>query len=162
MTDKNQPVLNKRILEAFNLTGPLELLPGGSTQTFKTGNVVLKHIRETSLENNHSLDLIQWIANFSAKLQEDGFRLPKPIPTKSGKWITEDGWTAWTLVEGKHATRIYRLLTILATSRICARNVCELDRSKTRRFFCINIFQAHQIIRSDVDKSRHPNAAHRI
>lgn len=96
---------DKSTLEEFNLTGALELLPGGSTKTFRVGNVVLKHIRETSLENNHSLDLIQWIADFSMTIQQVGFRLPRPVHTKSGTWITADGWTAWTVVAGRHATK---------------------------------------------------------
>ena len=94
-----------QVLREFNLTEHPLLLPGGSTQTFRVGNAVLKRIRETSLENNHSLILIQWIADFSLRLHEDGFRVPKPLPTVDNTWITPDGWTAWTFLEGRHASR---------------------------------------------------------
>ena len=68
------------------------------------GNVVLKCVKETSLENNHSLELIEWIAEFSQSLKQDGFRFPRALQTREGKWITPDGWTAWTVVEGRHST----------------------------------------------------------
>ncbi len=91
------------ILREFNLIGESALLPGGSTQVFRCGSAVLKHIHETSLENNHSLALIQWIAGFSQSLRQEGFRVPLAIPTTSGGWITDGGWTAWAYLEGRHA-----------------------------------------------------------
>ena len=79
-----------QVLREFNLTEQPLLLPGGSTQAFRVGNAVLKRIRETSLENNHSLILIQWIADFSLRLHEDGFYVPKLLPTVDNTWITPD------------------------------------------------------------------------
>lgn len=79
-------------------------LPGGTTQTFRVGNAVLKRIRETSLENDHSLDLFRWIADFSAHIAESGFRIPRPRATIDHAWMTDDGWTASTFLEGRHAT----------------------------------------------------------
>jgi uncharacterized protein (TIGR02569 family) len=93
------------VLDAFNIQASPEQLSGGSQPTFKAGNVVLKRVKETSLENNHSPELIQWIAAFSQALKQDGFRFPKALQTKAGKWITKDGWTAWTVVEGRHSTK---------------------------------------------------------
>jgi hypothetical protein len=52
------------VLRAFDLDAELAARPGDSTQTFRAGNAVLKRIKETSLENNHSPELIQWIADF--------------------------------------------------------------------------------------------------
>jgi hypothetical protein len=49
------------VLRQFNLTANPEVLPGGSRATFRVGNVVLKQVKETSLENNHSPQLSQWI-----------------------------------------------------------------------------------------------------
>lgn len=93
------------VLDAFNIQASPEQLSGGSQPTFKVGNVVLKRVKETSLENNHSPELVQWIAEFSQTLEQDGFRFPKAFQTKEGKWITKDGWTAWTVVEGRHSTK---------------------------------------------------------
>jgi hypothetical protein len=93
------------VLQQFRLSANPSALPGGSQTVYRVGEAVLKHIEETSLENDHSPQLIQWIAEFSSSLQEDGFRIPKPIPTGTGEWITPDGWTAWTFVGGQHATQ---------------------------------------------------------
>jgi hypothetical protein len=90
-------------LRQFNLNADPTVLPGGTTMTFRVGEAVLKHIKETSLENNHSPELIQWIAEFSTHLPEVGFRIPKPISTINQTWITADGWTAWSFLEGRHA-----------------------------------------------------------
>ncbi len=93
------------VLDAFNIQASPEQLSGGSQPTFKVGNVVLKRVKETSLENNHSPELVRWIAEFSQTLKQDGFRFPKALQTKERKWITKDGWTAWTVVEGRHSTK---------------------------------------------------------
>jgi Ser/Thr protein kinase RdoA (MazF antagonist) len=92
-------------LDVFNLQASPEPLSGGSQLTFKVGNVVLKRVQETSLENNHSPELIQWIAEFSQALKQEGFRFPKAPQTKERTWITPEGWTAWTVVEGRHSTK---------------------------------------------------------
>jgi hypothetical protein len=91
-------------LRQFGLQAQVEQLPGGSRPAYRVGHAVLKQIRETSLENNHSLELFQWIAEFTARLDRRGFRLPQPIATVDGRWMTDTGWTAWTFVEGRHAT----------------------------------------------------------
>ncbi len=95
----------KSALQEFQLIGELSVLPGGSKKTFRAGDVVLKHVAETSLENNHSQELIQWIGDFSERVVQEGFRIPRALKTAEGKWITEDGWTAWTFLEGRHAAR---------------------------------------------------------
>jgi hypothetical protein len=90
-------------LRLFGLPAELDQLPGGSQPTFRAGSVVLKRIKETSLENNHSLQLSQWIADFTTQLATPGCRLPQPIPTIDGRWITDTGWTAWSFLDGLHA-----------------------------------------------------------
>jgi hypothetical protein len=95
----------QEIADTFNIQASPEQLSGGSQPTFKVGNVVLKRVKETSLENNHSPELIEWIAEFSQALKQEGFRFPKALQTEEGKWITPDGWTAWTVVEGGHSTK---------------------------------------------------------
>jgi hypothetical protein len=92
------------IVRQFGLHAEPDQLPGGSQPTFRVGHAVLKRVKETSLENNHSPQLIQWIADFAPRLGSRGFRLPQPIPTVEGRWMTDSGWTAWTFLEGRHAT----------------------------------------------------------
>ncbi len=92
------------ILRQFGLHAEPDQLPGGSQPTFRVGHAVLKRVKETSLENNHSPQLIQWIADFTPRLDSRGFRLPQPIATVDGRWMTDTGWTAWTFLEGRHAT----------------------------------------------------------
>jgi hypothetical protein len=93
-----------KVIQEFGLEGSSSLLPGGSTQTFRVGSAVLKRIRETSLENNGSPVLAAWMANFSSCLPQEGFRIPGPIQTVHSTWITPDGWTAMTYLEGRQAT----------------------------------------------------------
>lgn len=92
------------VLRQFRLDGPTKRLSGGSEPTYRVGDVVLKRVGETSLENNHSPTLVQWIAAFTPHLGGEGYRLPQPIATVGGRWITDDGWTAWTFLEGRHST----------------------------------------------------------
>jgi hypothetical protein len=95
----------RETIKRFGVEGELIKLPGGTRDAFRSGDVVFKLIKERSLENNHSPQLAGWIAEFSSTLPQEGFRIPKGVKTKDGKWITEDGWTAWTFVEGNHATK---------------------------------------------------------
>jgi hypothetical protein len=66
---------------------------------------VFKRVGPRSLEHDRSLDLVPWIAEFSTTVPQVGFRLPRPVQLPDGRWITADGWTAWTHVAGRHATR---------------------------------------------------------
>jgi Ser/Thr protein kinase RdoA (MazF antagonist) len=95
------------VLRQFGLDAGqrLALLSGGSTSVFRVGDVVLKRIKETSLENDHSPELSAWMSDFSSQLHEEGFRVSHPLMTVDHAWITEEGWTAMTYVEGRHATR---------------------------------------------------------
>ena len=91
------------VLHQFNLVGDVKILPGGSTANYRVGNVVLKRIRENSLENNHSPELAAWIAGFSSHIVQTGFRLPSTLPTIENTWITETGWVASSFLTGQHA-----------------------------------------------------------
>ena len=91
-------------LAEFGLTGEPRPLAFGTTQTYRIGDVVLKQIHETSLENNHSPQLASWIADFSSRVVQDGFRLPQPLRNLSGEWITPSGWTAMTYLPGRYPT----------------------------------------------------------
>ncbi|MEM7033697.1 MAG: aminoglycoside phosphotransferase family protein [Chloroflexota bacterium] len=92
-----------KVLYQFDLNAEPTQLEGGSQATFRVGDVVLKQVKETSLENNHSPKLMVWIAQFSQEIIQQGFRIPKPIAMSNGDLINEDGWTAWTFLAGRHA-----------------------------------------------------------
>jgi hypothetical protein len=51
----------QEIADVFNIQASHEpeQLSGGSQPTFKVGKAVLKQVKETSLENNHSPELIE-------------------------------------------------------------------------------------------------------
>ncbi len=91
-------------MREYNLAGDARILPGGSTANYRVGNVVLKQIKETSLENNHSPELAAWIAEFSSHIPQGGFRLALPRPTIANTWITGTGWVASSFLAGHHAT----------------------------------------------------------
>jgi hypothetical protein len=46
-----------------------------------------------------------FIADVYSELPEVGFRVPRPVATRDGRWVSSDGWTAWNHVEGVHAGR---------------------------------------------------------
>ena len=92
-----------QVMADFNLSGNPQILPGGSTPNYRVGNVVLKQIKETSLENDHSPELAAWIASFSSHIVQNGFRLPLPLPTIHNVWITANGWVASSFLAGHHA-----------------------------------------------------------
>ncbi len=64
------------IVRQLGLHAEPDQLPGGSRPTFRVGHAVLKQVKETSLENNHSPQLMQWIVAFTPRLGSGGFRLP--------------------------------------------------------------------------------------
>jgi Ser/Thr protein kinase RdoA (MazF antagonist) len=98
------PPLGRNVLEQFGLRGDPTPLPGGSRPVYRVGDVVLKRLRSGSLEHDRSLDLAPWLAEVLASLHQVGFRMPRPLQTRAGRWLAEDNWTAWTYLEGQHAT----------------------------------------------------------
>jgi hypothetical protein len=91
-------------MREFGLVGTPVPLTGGSQTAYRVGDVVLKHVGETSLENNGSPILAQWIAEFTGRLAPGAYRLPQPIKTTAGRWITKTGWTASSFMAGRPAT----------------------------------------------------------
>ena len=89
-----KPDLN--VLKQFGIDGEIIFLPGGEERTYRVGNIVLKHLYKDTLE--YSLQISEWFS----KIKEDGFRIPRPILTIDGKWVTENRWSAWTFLEGNH------------------------------------------------------------
>lgn len=89
-----KPDLN--VLKQFGIDGEITFLPGGEERTYRVGNVVLKHLYKDTLE--YSL----LISNLFSNIKENEFRVPRPIQTFDGKWVTNDRWSAWTFVKGNH------------------------------------------------------------
>jgi Ser/Thr protein kinase RdoA (MazF antagonist) len=87
---------DRNVLDQFNLKGEIEFLPGGEGRTYRVGNIVLKHI------NNDTEEYTNWIADLFAGIKESGFSISKPVANTKGMWITENGWAAWTFLEGDH------------------------------------------------------------
>jgi hypothetical protein len=91
------------VREMFRLEGPAEPLHGGSRPAYRCGHVIVKQLHRTSLETEHSLELAPWLAGELSRIEEKGFRLARPIPARNSSWVLDDGWAAWTFVEGRPA-----------------------------------------------------------
>jgi hypothetical protein len=44
-----------------------------------------------------------WLADVLSQLRPAGFRLAVPVRGRGGEWITQDGWAAWTAMDGRSA-----------------------------------------------------------
>ena len=85
-------------LASFGAQGEPVFLPAGEGRTYRVGDVILKYV------NPQSQQYATWIADVLNQVQENNFRLTKPLVTVDGKWISDDSWSAWTLLEGAHST----------------------------------------------------------
>lgn len=95
------------VLDSFGLPHTsCQELSGGSRPVYRVGNVVLKKLYATSLESEHSLELVPWLQEHLASVRENGFRIARPIPASSMRWVVEDGWSAVTFLEGAPAKSI--------------------------------------------------------
>ena len=65
--------------------------------------MVVKQLHARSLETEHSLELAPWLADRLSAVEEQGFRIARPVAALDGRWILADGWAAWTFVEGRPA-----------------------------------------------------------
>jgi uncharacterized protein (TIGR02569 family) len=83
-------------LQEFDASTTFSKLPGGENRTFRAGSLVLKHL------NNDSFESAIWSAELFDQIQEHGFRVSRPVKTKTGEWITPDGWSAWKFLDGNH------------------------------------------------------------
>jgi uncharacterized protein (TIGR02569 family) len=83
------------VLAAFGAGAPTTRLDGGLGPAYRSGSVVLKHVDD---EKEAAL-----VAEVMAQVDVDAdrVRLARPIVGPSGRWVVR-GWTAWTLVEGRH------------------------------------------------------------
>lgn len=85
------------IAQAFEIAGALELLPGGEGRTYRAGGVIYR--READIAE------ATYLADVYDRLPEVGFRVPRPIRTRQGGWVSPAGWSAWTFVAGRPATK---------------------------------------------------------
>jgi uncharacterized protein (TIGR02569 family) len=86
------PLVPRSVTEAFGLTGTPVALAGGEGTSVQIGGSVLKPVDEPVEA--------AWSAELFSRLEEDGFRLARPLRASNGSWVV-DGWAATTLVEGR-------------------------------------------------------------
>jgi uncharacterized protein (TIGR02569 family) len=88
------PVPPQTVLDAFGVAAcNLRPLPGGQGQSFGTHDAVLKPVDDVAEA--------RWIADVLDGLDENGFRLARPLRARTGDWVVE-GWTAWERIAGDH------------------------------------------------------------
>lgn len=84
------------VLAAFGGVGRPSLLAGGQGSTFVDGDLVLKPAGDEAQAT--------WAAQVLSTVIQDGFRTPRPIMSRDGRWVV-DGWTAFERVDGEHLLR---------------------------------------------------------
>ncbi len=85
------PLVPERVLAAFAVAGHQVPLPGGTGDSVRVENAVLKPAGD-EVEAN-------WLAELQDGLHVDGLRTPRPIRATDGRWVV-DGWTATTYLAG--------------------------------------------------------------
>jgi uncharacterized protein (TIGR02569 family) len=85
-------VIPQQVFDAFGLTGPVDLLPGGEGHSVRVGSVVLKPAEDG--------DEASWAAELLGTLDEEGFRLARPVRARDGRWVVA-GWCASCHVTGE-------------------------------------------------------------
>jgi uncharacterized protein (TIGR02569 family) len=100
LTDSTVAPPDPHTLAAFGLDPDLEpvSLAHGEERVFRVGDVVLKLTEQDRA-------VAAWIADLHDSIQEDGFRIGRPLRTVQGGWLTADGWSAWTHLDGHHDFR---------------------------------------------------------
>jgi uncharacterized protein (TIGR02569 family) len=94
------PPPDAETLAAFGLADEAPVpLPGGEERVFRVCDAVLKHL------GHGRADVVAWTADLHDGIREDGFRVSRPLPTTSSRWVTADGWSAWTFLDGHHDYR---------------------------------------------------------
>jgi hypothetical protein len=85
------------VLAAFGADGSDTIpLAGGTGRSWLAGDLVLKPVEDEIAA--------AWVADLLARIDEDGFRVARPVATSDGRW-TAVGWTACRRVEGVQAPR---------------------------------------------------------
>lgn len=103
------------VLRAFGAHGSPLRLPGGGGLSWRVGATVLKAVDDE--------DEAAWLAQFAARLPQQGFRVALPVASHQGAWVV-DGWSAWSWLEGEpSATRWVDLLGAAAAFHSAARSL---------------------------------------
>jgi hypothetical protein len=90
-----EPAVPQHVLDAFGAPGVAVRLAGGEERTYRAGGIVLRR------ENPGEIADAEFAADLFGGIEESrDFRLPRPLRTPQGTWLTRDGWTGWTFVEG--------------------------------------------------------------
>ena len=107
---------SEEVLDAFGLSEPVVLLPGGQGETWRSGPVVLKRAVSESV----------WRADVLAELADsEAFRVPRPVRSLRGEWV-EFGWEASELLAG--ATDVRRQDEVLTAAEAFHAAVAGLPR----------------------------------
>jgi uncharacterized protein (TIGR02569 family) len=69
----------------------------------------------------------RWIADVLDGLEENGFRLARPLRAQSGQWVV-DGWSAWERIAGDHDFS-HRWPDVIALCRRLNGALAGVDRS---------------------------------
>lgn len=94
----------EEILQAFSISGKPMRLSGGEGNSFLVGEIVFKPI--------FSEEETAWRCDLLANIKLDGFRVAKPVKTKTGKW-TYKGWEAAHYLEGKESkNRVHEKISV--------------------------------------------------
>ena len=112
LSERGSTLPDAQTLAAFGLAGGLpEALPYGEERSCRVGGAVLKN------QLGDSAEVVSWAADLHASIQEDGFRVARPLPVQCGGWITEDGWTASAFLAGDHEYRQHVEACVTAITR---------------------------------------------
>jgi uncharacterized protein (TIGR02569 family) len=105
------------VRSAFGCTALPVPLPGGQGEAVRCGEIVLKPC--------HDAEEASWIAQMHVDITPGGFRLPQPVRAEGVGWVAE-GWQAWSLVAGVHASG--RWPEVIATCRAFHRATATIAR----------------------------------
>jgi uncharacterized protein (TIGR02569 family) len=90
------PTVIAELRRAFGANPPFETLRGGGDRAFAAGEIVLRQ-EDDPTDPAFIADVYERIPASSA------FRVPRPIRSADGEWLTGSGWSAWTFVTGRAA-----------------------------------------------------------
>lgn len=80
------------VVSAFGGDSPAVPLSGGQGQTYVAGDIVIKPAGDE--------EEAIWAAEVLSTLQEDGFRIARPVRGSAGRWVV-NGWAAYERVAGE-------------------------------------------------------------
>jgi uncharacterized protein (TIGR02569 family) len=91
----SSPLPSSTVLRAFGAEGEIaRIVDGGQGMTVRAGGLAFKRC-----ENS---ELAEWLAGVIECVQEDGFRVARPVRGNCGKFVV-DGWCATRWLEGTTA-----------------------------------------------------------